>query len=475
MLSVVIKKEIQNNIFTFRFLVTLILLLVVVAVTVFILTMDYVKKMHEYSYSQSEIEIYMEKYAHFNRINNIVRPSQPPFPFYSLIRGLSSDVNIEEFDNDPLPVIFPLIDLNFIVTILLSLIALLFSYDSICGEKEDGTLKLMLSNGLSRSKIIFGKSVGGALTLLIPFIFSLILGLLIILMNPMVSWKGADWGALSLIVLGSILYFTLFYSLGILISSRHHSSSSSIMTSLFIWVLLILIIPNMSPYVASLLAKTPSKIKVEREVYRITQIERDEVGRKLAGEKRLEMLKKYPFLAERLIEAEQQRRITKDPLYKKAYQELREETQRAWDEANRIQGEKAAIIRRDLDRKEEVQNKLAMHISMSSPLSNFTYLASDLSSTGIRNTRHFSQIAEQWGFAFRAYARSKMASLQEKDPTIDVWNTPVDMSDRPRFQYKEEALVGRFLGSLSFFITLVVYNFIFFVAAFVSFVKYDVR
>ena len=107
MLKTIIQKELLSNIFSFRFLVTFVLLLVIVTITVFILTDNYVKKLDEYSQRQREIENYLGDYAHFNRINNVVRPSQPPVPFYSLIRGLSSDSNIEEFDNDPLPVIFP--------------------------------------------------------------------------------------------------------------------------------------------------------------------------------------------------------------------------------------------------------------------------------------------------------------------------------------------------------------------------------
>lgn len=475
MLGTIIKKELLNNIFSFRFLVTFVLLIVIVTVTIFILTDDYVRKVDDYSRRQREIENYLGKYAHFNRINNVVSPSQPPVPFYSLIRGLSSDVNIREFDNDPLPVIFPLIDFTFIVTILLSLIALLFSYDSICGEKEDGTLKLMLSNKISRSKIILGKIIGGTLTLIFPFLFSLIIGLLIILLNPRVLWRGADWGAFSLIILGSVLYFTLFYCLGVFISSRHHSSSASIMTSLFVWVLLILIIPNLSPYMASILSRTPSRIKIGREVHRLQDVERDELGRRLAGEKRREIYKKYPFLEEGLSEAEREKRMAEDPDYKKAYLELAQEVQKAWNEANRIQGEKASIIGDDLIRKEAAQEKLATFISMVSPLSDFTYLATDLSSTGIRSQEHFGQIAGQWWVAFGDYSKKKMASILKENPAADVWNTPVDVSDRPRFQYKEEALIGRFKGTLSFFVVLIVYNFIFFIAAYFSFVRYDVR
>ena len=475
MLKTIIKKEIQNNIFSFRFLTSFALLLIIVTVTIFILTNDYLKKIDEYSQRQTEIENYMKNYAHFNRIGNILQATQPPIPFYSLIRGLSSDVNVEDFDDDPLPVIFPLIDLVFIVTILMSLVALILSYDSVCGEKEDGTLKLMLSNGFSRSKAILGKISGGVLTLLIPFVFSLVVGLLIIALQPRVSWKGADWGALGLIVAGSMFYFGFFYCLGTFISSRHHASSSSIMTSLFVWVLLVLIIPNLSPYLASFISPTPSRISIDREAARLTDTERDDLGRKLMKEKLEELVKKYPVLAENLPEAEIKDRVARDPAYRDAYEARTREVQAAWDEANRIQGEKARAIWREMERKEAAQAELSSYISMLSPLSDFTYLATDLSSTGVRNEAHFGRIREMWGRAFRDYQRQKIEGLQKQNPAVDWWNTAVDMSERPRFNYQEEGLGGRVKATLPAFAVLFIFNLILFSAAYFSFIKYDVR
>ena len=52
------------------------------------------------------------------------------------------------------------------------------------------------------------------------------------------------------------------------------------------------------------------------------------------------MYRKYPVLAEKLSEAEIKRRVAQDPDYRKAYKELRDAIGRAWNEANRIQGEK---------------------------------------------------------------------------------------------------------------------------------------
>lgn len=475
MLKNIIQKEILNNIFSSRFLVTFLLLVIIVLATSVILTNDYVRKQDEFSMRQTERENYLRDYAHFNRIQNIINPAQPPLPFYSLIRGISLEVNIEEFDNDPLPVMFPLIDLTFIVTILLSLIALLFSYDAICGEKEEGTLKLMLSNRVSRAEVLLGKAIGGTLTLLIPFTFSLGLSLTVILLNPRISWKGSDWGALGLIFLAAAFYVTLFYCLGILISSRHKTGSSSIMTSLFVWVLFILVIPSLTPYVASFFAKTPSKIKIEREISRLTDVERDALGNKLMKERQQEVLKKYPNYESMLSREERQRMIANDPEFKKADEEMTKAENEAWNEANRIQNAKAKVIRDDQDRKVERQMKLSIYLSMMSPLSSFTYLATDLSATGMRNLEHFKRLDDRYMEIFGDYAKKKMAGLHELDPTINVINSPVDVSDMPRFQYSDERLLDRFNGVLPFFTALIIFNILFFSAAYFSFIRYDVR
>jgi ABC-type transport system involved in multi-copper enzyme maturation permease subunit len=344
MLGTLIKKEILNSVFSFRFVVIFVLLLVVVPVTIFILTSDYVKKVDEYSFRQNNLDNYLKNYAHFNRIGAVTTPSQPPIPFYSLVRGISSDVNMAEFDDDPLPVMFPLLDLIFIVTILLSLAALIFSYDAVCGEKEDGTLKLMMSNFMARSKITIGKIIGGTLTLLVPFSLSVILGLFVILLNSRVAWTGTNWATLALILLASVIYIFLFLVIGFFISAVHHSSSASIMTALFVWVLLILVIPNLSPYLASLMSPAPSQIKMKREISRLLDVERDDLGRKLMAERLAELVKKYPVLAERFSEAEAKARVEKDPAFREAYQARTKEVQAAWDEANRIQKKKETIF-----------------------------------------------------------------------------------------------------------------------------------
>jgi len=470
-------KEIRNHLLSFRFAAVFALLLVIVPVTVLILANDTIRKQDEYSRRQTDIENYLAHYAHFNRLRNIIEPSQPPLPMQALVLGLSAEPNLNTFDNDPLPVMFPLIDLTFILAILMSLAALIFSYDAVSGEKEDGTLKLMLANGVPRAKILLAKIIGGLAVLEIPFLASLAVGLILLLLNPRIAWKGSDWEALGLILAGGLIYLGVFFGLGLLVSTRHASAAPSILTCLFLWVLFVLIVPNLSPYVASLIRPAPSLIKVGREVRRMTDTERDDLGRKLAREKAEAIIKANPVLENvtRLSEADIKVEIERNPAFARAYDLYRRGIEAAWREANDIQDAKAKALNDDLDRKEKAQTEISVGLSLVSPLAAFTYSAADLADCGARNQVHFSAIATAFWAAEGDYENRKMEAMRKADPTMDVWNTAVDVRDMPRFVYKEESLAARFRAAALPLVVLIAMALAVFLAAVLSFNRYDVR
>jgi ABC-type transport system involved in multi-copper enzyme maturation permease subunit len=477
MFRLIILKEIRQHLLSFRFLAVAILLLVFVPATVLILTNDAVREQDDYSRRQADIEAYLAQHAHFNRLGNVIAPSQPPVAFLALVRGLTADPNLGSFDDDPLPVMFPLVDLTFIVAVLLSLAALILAYDAVSGEREDGTLKLVLANGVRRATVLWGKVAGGATALFLPFLTAMATGMIIILLNPRIAWRGADWGALAGILAGALVYLGIFIGLGVWISSRHSSSSASILTSLFIWVLIVLVVPNLSPYVASLLRPTPSTVAVGRDIARLTDVERDELGRKLSAERTAAVFKDYPVLAgvERMRREDIQATAKRDPTFAKAYEVYRKENEAAWVEANRVQGAKADVLREDLRRREEAQTKLSVGLSMASPFASFTYLAADLSNTGMRNTLHFGRMASAYWSSYRQYAQKKMDEMRASNPTLDHWNTAVDVRDMPRFAYREEALASRCRAAVVPFLLLAGLALAVFVAAVLSFNRSDVR
>ena len=68
----------------------------------------------------------------------------------------------------------------FVVSTVFSLLALLFTFDAVDGERETGTIRLTLANAIPRDRFLLGKLVGGYFVFVVPFLVSFLLGLLLL-------------------------------------------------------------------------------------------------------------------------------------------------------------------------------------------------------------------------------------------------------------------------------------------------------
>jgi len=291
-LRIIVIKELFDNILNLRFSIALILCVIITFSCVVILTHQYQQELEDYQTRTALQDDFLNNYAHINRMGGMITPQKPPERFRQLVIGIPLDADVGSFDDNPLPVLFPPIDFVFIVTIIMSLLAILFSYDSITGERECGTLRLMTSNSISRVKVLLGKWIGGMGSLSVPFLLSLFTEALYIAFHPGVQWDGSAWLTFFLLLV-SVTFISLFYLLGLLVSSFSRYSSTSILASLFLWVLFVLVIPHMSPYVSAQIYSIPSINKVEREIFQLTSTERDEMGRSLSREVRRRFENEY--------------------------------------------------------------------------------------------------------------------------------------------------------------------------------------
>lgn len=80
---------------------------------------------------------------------------------------------------------FSEMDWSFIVGIVLSFVALIFTYDAVSGDKERGMLRLTLAQPVSRSDILLGKYVAAMFSVAIPFVFGVLLHLLVVTNSPL--------------------------------------------------------------------------------------------------------------------------------------------------------------------------------------------------------------------------------------------------------------------------------------------------
>jgi len=493
LLRSIIAREFLNNILNLRFMIGLVLCLIVTVACIMILSHDYRQQMEDYHFRVNIQDETLDNYAVAKtyQITNMLRPQKPPERFRPLIIGISGNEGAGFFDYNPLPILFPPLDFLFIVTIIMSLLALLFSYDAIAGERQNGTLRLVISNSISRPKILLGKFIGGSASLLIPFVLALLVGVLYVSINPVVQWDGSAWVEFTLLTAASITFVTLFYLLGLMVSAFSRYSAISILNCLFLWILLILVIPNICPYISAQFCRIPSIKETERRKREI-EIHSLDVAREHMIEAAKRFRLKYGALFSEYesmkfggnshwglgkdedpkLQKPVKQRAEADPEFKAMVDAFEEENRKAHQKLLRIR--EAKPVGEDLNRKAAVQTKLAKNLACISPFANYTYVARDLTGTGLRSLNYFEQIRWEYIKQVRSYVDEKIKDAREKDPTLNE-DSFLDVRERPRFVFKEEGLKGKLGEVLPYWGILVLFNGVFYAAAFTGFMRYDVR
>ncbi len=143
------------------------------------------------------------------------------------------------------------VDWAFIIAYVLSLIALLFTFDAISGERERGTLRLMLANSVPRHTVLIGKFLGALISVSIPFTLAALMNLLMISTTTAVHLNIEAWERLGIIFFIALLYTCFFLALGLLVSARVQRSAVSLVILLLIWVTFVVFMPSTLASIAS--------------------------------------------------------------------------------------------------------------------------------------------------------------------------------------------------------------------------------
>ena len=143
------------------------------------------------------------------------------------------------------------VDWTFIIGYILSLIALLFTFDAISGERERGTLRLTLANAIPRHTVLIGKFLGALVSVSIPFLLAMLVNLLMISSASEVHLNTEAWGRLGIIFFIALVYTCLFLALGLLVSARVQRSAVSLVILLLTWVTFVVFMPSTLAALAS--------------------------------------------------------------------------------------------------------------------------------------------------------------------------------------------------------------------------------
>jgi ABC-2 type transport system permease protein len=145
-----------------------------------------------------------------------------------------------------------------ILQLLLPLLIILLSFSAFAGEREQGTLRQLLSLGVNRRDLAFGKSLGIASALALLLIPATAVGVVAL---ALASENGAFQAAMPRMLLmaaGYLLYFSIFVSLSLAVSACARSSRTALVILLGFWIFNSLVAPRAVSDIAKRLHPTPS-------------------------------------------------------------------------------------------------------------------------------------------------------------------------------------------------------------------------
>ena len=396
MLMTLIQKEIMHHILSVRFVALLVMCLLLVPLT---LSTNY------RNYRQNLVD-YQEAVKLANIEETTVNLKMPLEPELEVSKLILKPTPLSVFANglaDTLPSYLGMtrngitqgapalvsslsnllghLDFLFIVGTVFSLLALLFTFDAVAGEREAGTLRITLANSLPRDLFLWSKLIGGYVVFVIPFLVSLLFGLLVLV------WQGFPLGepeifprALSLTLI-SLLYIGVFFAIGTVISTYLDNSKTALIVAFTVWVFAVLITPRVGFLAAKLIAPT----RTSQSVYMEKTAMRDDFNAVIDKEKWKIIMEEIPREEDGSIIVGGENGKKVDERVKLLEEEYRLKFQ---DHANKLD--------RDYKRETERQEQLGETLSRITPTSSLIYLATNLTQTGKGTRSTYFQTGDRY-------------------------------------------------------------------------------
>ncbi len=367
----------------------------------------------------------------------------------------------EESRNYKMPEV-PEMDWSFILKILFSLYIILLGYNTVSGEKEQGTLRQILSHPLGRIKLLTAKYAAIMVTVTVPLIIGILLSLIIVGISVPSILTIVNLSRIILILLLALMYLSIFAFLSLLVSSFIHDSSVVLLTLLVVWVIFAIIVPNTAGIISEKFSTVPSEYKIAQEVMPMIQ---QQVWTKIGK------------IRERVDNGEL-----------KTEEEIRRESDNAFNEGQ------DDLIKHNASYFNAMKERadLAREISRLSPTSLFQYASESIAESGPMREEKFIREAKEYGVIYDHYILTKLGKVVG----VSNWSfgtnmvlngKPIgiqsprpqeyqgDKSDFPQFRESRSPILESIANALIDLIGLILWNIILAAGAFLAILKSDVR
>jgi ABC-type transport system involved in multi-copper enzyme maturation permease subunit len=480
MFKTIVKKELLETIFSYRFPLFAVICLLLVPLGMAVNEAAYAKRVRDYS---DQVRLADEAAAAI-KIQDImagtvaIRGFRRPAPLSVFTQGFESTLpRYYEFtqdgfkpgesasDDETILSVQGKVDFVFLVQMVISLIAMLFASDMISGEKEAGTLRAMLANSLPRDALLAGKIGGGFLALWVPFLLAFLFGAVVLMLSAF-PLAGGDTAVRVLIVfLATSLFVLTYFTIGIAVSTSTSKARTSLVAILIIWAAFQLIIPRLGDMIARLVhpVRTETQVSLQKSL----------LVRSLDMEQAKELGRQWDLIFASLS---QEARDKQDSPENKKWGPIRDDIQLR---AREKKSQQLAAIDETYLQERRRQLDLAVNLALVSPSAAFARTIADVCGTGeLERARYLEAVrAQQKALDNELFSKVKRTLMIHEGGQMSMGFSaqPVDASKLPRFSITAATVAETLKANARSLVSLLVWLIAPFAFAYAKFIRYDVR
>jgi len=480
MLKTIVKKEVLETIFSYRFPLFAVICLLLIPLGMYVSEVNYSKRVRDYS---EQVRL-ADEAASKLKLQDVmagtvtIRGFRHPAPLSVFTQGFEStlpryyELTQDGFKpgesasgDESVVSVQGKVDFIFLVQMVISLIALLFASDMISGEKESGTLRATLANRLPRDTLLAGKIGGGYLALWIPFLLSFLLGAVVLMLTQFPLFAGGAGTRVVIILLATSLFILTYYTIGMAVSTSSAKARTALVAILIIWAAFQLVIPKLSDMIAGIVYPVRTDTAVSLEKSLLTRSIDTETAKELGRQSDAIFAGVPPEVQDK-----------PDSPERKKWDAVRGEIeQRAKD---RKAAQLGAIDETYQQQKRRQQN-LAFNLSLISPSAAFARFITDVCGTGeLERTKYVEAVrAHQKALDNELFGKVKRTVMLKPDgQTVLMFQaTPIDPQKLPKFTITPASVSEVFKGNWPSLLSLIFWLIAPFAFAYAKFIKYDVR
>ena len=397
MLMTLIQKEVMHHILSVRFVALLLMCLLLVPLTLSINYQNYRQNLVDYqeavklaNIEETTVNPEMELKPELEVSKLFLKPTPLSVFANGLGEALPSYLGMTRngiiqgapaLVSDSLSYLLGHLDFLFLIGTVFSLLALLFTFDAVAGEREAGTLRITLANSLPRDLFLWSKLIGGYIVFVVPFLVSQLFGLLVIV------WQGFPLGEPEIfprvfsLTFVSLLYIAVFFAVGTVISTYLDNSKTALIIAFTVWVFAVLITPRVGFIMARFIAPT----QTSQSVYLEKTALRENFNAELEEKKK----KIHQEFWKARSQSSMEEMVAGGFEIDKHVQPLEEEFRQKYNDS-------ADEIDRRYKRDKARQESVGETFSRITPTSSLIYLATNLTQTGKTKRNNYFQAGDRY-------------------------------------------------------------------------------